>query len=645
MSSDANPLDPFNSSSTSATSVAASTVRPRNRRLISFVGDGADEAGGLGAGSVSQQAGYTPGATGTLTAGPSSLRNATPSPYSSRTVSPNPRRQFTRSPSGFAGAETFSNGLRTRSGWSANSSGRKSSGFAADLLDTSWSSLQGFASAVMGTSNAHANNRSPLNGSRQRKPSESDYFENGGRKRAGLPATWGPSGPHVTQTPPGSKEDRRAIIQSKKRELLLQANGDSMPDSQGNYKRRTSLEYSPSPARRVEQDDDDSLVYIHRVQPTDSLTGVSIRYGCPLPVLRKSNGFWPSDSIQSRKIVVLPVASCTLKGRRIHVDHNPNQLNRDTNDADDSLNDNSSLVPNTSSTQASRAGESSGGLDDPFFSSQPGKDSSQAPLWKHESWVEVDGFSSPVELGRVARRTLGFFPRARRKSQAHSEAYSDLDTSPSKNQTHRTFSHSPIPHSRGRSTTNSSNISSSSRSHQRNHSIVLFGPGGVGTLDRNATGPGPAPDKLNAFVSAHLPNLAISSQPPPVMGSFHGYNDRISFDSESTLHSSSSTTGLENIGGAIEGWFRKVATKAKSGLNELQQPIQPHDHLGIGGNGDLIELNEASEAGRANSPGWRENTQRRDNRQISSSSNASAPWGSVRGRGIGLKESAKTNGD
>jgi hypothetical protein len=61
--------------------------------------------------------------------------------------------------------------------------------------------------------------------------------------------------------------------------------------------------------------------------------------------------------------------------------------------------------------------------------------------------------------------------------------------------------------------------------------------------------------------------------------------------------SASSTTGLENVGGAIEGWMRKMASRAKTGLNELQSGMQtPQGQaVGIGGMGDLIELNDGLE--------------------------------------------------
>jgi hypothetical protein len=67
----------------------------------------------------------------------------------------------------------------------------------------------------------------------------------------------------------------------------------------------------------------------------------------------------------------------------------------------------------------------------------------------------------------------------------------------------------------------------------------------------------------------------------------------------SSAPSTASYSNLENVGGAIEGWMRKMATRAKTGLNEMQQGSSsgtPHGHaMGISGLGDLIELSDGLE--------------------------------------------------
>ncbi|KAI1949866.1 hypothetical protein LOZ57_002345 [Ophidiomyces ophidiicola] len=606
-------------SSSTSTTTTATALRPRNRRILSFVEDegaGLGDVDGLG-GSDPAAASVAAGLLGSKRGG----GGGGPAPYAV-TGSSNAQRRFA---------------ARTAPGPAGNDASRRApaAGFAADLLGSSWSSIQGFASAVMGGADGSSplKNKAPVNGYRRAPGLGSEpfsRFRDGGRVRPGLPSAWGPSSSSAAaQVVPGSKEERHAILQSKKREMLMQVNGDSIPDTQSNYKRRSSLEDPCCSAvgAPVEQDDGDALVYIHQVQPNDSLTSVSIRYGCPLPVVRKSNGFWPSDSIQSRKIVVLPVASCSIKGRRIPSNRDLNQsaLSRGTAAVDDHVDDSSSLMPSASSTAPFGRGDFVSEPDDPFSPSKSDKRSDPTPLWIHESWVNVQGHSSPVELGRVPKRTLGFFPRARRKSQGHSDAYSDLDSS-SPGRMALGSIHSPqTSHFRDRSVSRSKHASP--YRHPPRHGIFLSGPGGVGTLDRNVTGPGPAPDKLNAFVSTHLPNLAIP--PPPT----DAHNESLYSDSASNASTAHSNIGIENIGGAIEGWFRKVATKAKVGLNDFQQPAQPHGYLGIGGNGDLIEMDETSDSGPTGTLKVSEQTR---GRMKTSSSDVLNGWGnhSTRGRNI-----------
>ena len=98
----------------------------------------------------------------------------------------------------------------------------------------------------------------------------------------------------------------------------------------------------------------------------------------------------------------------------------------------------------------------------------------------------------------------------------------------------------------------------------------MQGPGGVGTLGKEVHSPGPAQDRLNKLFAAHLPNVA----------------PRASLESST----STSSTGIENMGGAIEGWVRKFATRAAATL----QSNDSRDRSGIG---DLIELSDAFELG------------------------------------------------
>ncbi|KAK2741514.1 hypothetical protein FQN55_008266 [Onygenales sp. PD_40] len=601
MTSNTNKGDVFHSATSSrAASVnQSSSVRPRNRRLISlFDGDDGDDGSGT-ATATDQSSGLLTASN--VNSSPPRSRNATPSPR--------PSRHPSRAPTDSLNRDGPSSRARLGNGWMDNRQNKQANPLSAEFWESSWSSLQGLASVVLGNEEEGGTRSStPASGGQgqrqghRRKPSKANFVHDA---KTG-PSSWGPSGFFNKQLGMGTKEERQSMVQALKRQTLLQANGNATPDSQGNYKRRDSGD-GPRGSVSVpppEQDDSDALVYVHHVQANDSITGVCIRYGCQPAVMRKANGFWPSDSIQARKTVLLPVEACTLKGRRIprkeeHID----LLSADVND--DPFVDNSSLVPDSKPTPGFGYGDfglQAGHYSRSAASSVSGKAPKQAPQWTHECWVQVDEFPDAVEIGRVSRRTLGFFPRARRKSQVI-VPYSDSDdTAPSlsKDITHdinfnnnasKYPTSSPLlSPSRDRSVS-SSKPPSTYRSHRHRGSFTLSGPGGVGTLGRSAEGPGPSTDKLNKFINTHLPHLAVPPPPPSQqLSSSPGPPlPRASMDSTSTIVSTTSSTGLENVGGAIEGWVRKMARGAKSGITELQQQ---GSHLGIGGMGDLIELDD-----------------------------------------------------
>ena len=671
----------------STSSTSASTIRPRNRRLVSFVEDSSGEDGEVARLRGSQDRNAS---SSGLSAASSTRLRTSPSPSTSRDASPIPRKHpsrpttTTRTTSSSSYRDSPSP-KRSKPPPAWDSQGKKpvASGFSTDFWSSSWSSLQSLASSVMGSGTSGAENSgfSWINGQPNRNPPAVGSLRGGpgARSKPSLTSAWGPSNLAWKEMAPGSKEERDALVQAKKREALLLANGDTMTDSQGNYKRRDSSEGAQSFTQTSEDHDSETLVYIHQVQPNDSLTSVSIRYGCQPGVLRKANGFWPNDSIQVRSTVVIPVNACTIKGRPIRHEETVHYdvgdlLQEDTNP------DTSSLNPSDQPTNLADAGEYFPTLrQESTTSSISGRRTGKAPSWKHEYWVQVDGFPEPLELGRVPRGTLGFFPRARRKSQTQFKPYSDNDDTPSLPPSNTQYSiprtsaspdrqkrpsivsssrTSPGPSSfRDRSTSNNKNMSSKGPSRHRRHrsSFFLSGTGGVGTLDHSAIEPGPGPDRLNNFVTSHIPNLAI--QPPPLEP--HGSTTesgrrppRLSFDSSSSVTSNSSTTGLENVGGAIEGWFRKVATRAKTGLNDQQPSSQLRNDLGIRGNGDLIELGDTRESSRTATPSpapGRSREQRRLGSTLRASSSTPGAPGSLdniaRGRQSNTSEMSRTKHD
>lgn len=385
---------------------------------------------------------------------------------------------------------------------------------------------------------------------RRRRPMEATH----GRNTSAPPAQWGPSGGE-RQVGLGTREGRRMLVQARKRETLLAASGHITPDGSGRYKRRDSDERNHTSAPPREQDDREALVYLHKVKPEDTLAGVMIKYGCQPNIFRKANRLWPNDSIQVRKTVVLPVDACGVKGRKIlEPGNSSNSLGYGPTEE---------IMPTPTAFQSpwSDLHDSPRGKGTPLSSIPTSPSISislsnpEEPPWKHDSWVMIDGFSDAVEIARLSHKTLGYFPRSRRKSLT----FSDVGTPPaSLDLPTRSYQSSPP----GGQKSKSRSSSGSYLTHQ------LQGPGGVGTMGRDVRSPGPAQDGLNKLFAAHLPNLAPRK-------------------SSESVNSSSSygNGGIENVGGAIEGWMRKLATKAANSV----QPSTPGGRSGVG---DLIELSE-----------------------------------------------------
>lgn len=478
----------------------------------------------------------------------------------------------------------------------------ESSRAAVDFFDASWTSLQSLASSVLGSDIARPATTNGSTRTHVRKPSRPDPYMRP-PARTSTPATWGPSAPSTPEIGSGTQEERQALVQAKKREALLLADTGPAWSTTPRHKRRDSRDRTGH--SNIDPDlDEDALAYIHHVQSTDTITGVTIRYGCQPAVFRKANGFWPSDSIQGRKTVLLPVDSCSVKGRPIRPRMGEDLLG-DGRQEGESLEDmnGSSIAPTTSSTSVE------GGT-----SASPAAEIEGDRIWRHESWVHIEGFPAPVEIGRVPRRALGFFPRTRRKSVSYSDSVSSPlsgrgTTAPSSpSPIDSGFTQPVIPKwSRPHADSSASRTSSKGKPgirHQRQRSnIQLSGPG-VGTLDHDSNAPGPAMDGLSKFFAQHMPNLAPVARPP---------NFESSSESASTA-AANTPTSLDNLGGAVESWVRKMTTRAKASLNELQQTPGPATHdpaqaVGRRGNGDLIELNDGMESRSSSNaisePRWR----------------------------------------
>lgn len=563
-------------SASASTRTSTSEVRSRPRRFVSLM-DGDEDTSNS---NISYHNDLQLLSSAVPEIGASGSRGASPSPLSSRGVSPLPMIRPSRAP------ESLNRGIRSviTSDW--NGAPKQSSSRAAvDFLDSSWSSLQSMASSVLGSDMGRTTPSNAAQVLSRRKPSRPDIHYNAPRSNS---STWGPAGRSTPEIGVGTKEERQAMVQAKKREALLLA--DTGPTSSRNirHKRRISEDYAdqaPDP-----EHDEEALAYVHNVQAIDSITGVTIKYGCQVAVFRKANGFWPNDDIQSRNTVLLPVDACTVKGRPVQPKDTVNLLTKSSRDP---LEDpkGSSIVPPPTPSPARTTSHTS--------------ESERNRSWKHESWVQIDGFPAPVEIGRVPRRSLGFFPRTRRKSIP----YTDIEPSGSSRESPRLSSPPGSPRSAAGQFPGTRPRDEQPKPtgpsypirprHLRQRSSIQLTGTGVGTLDRTSTVPGPALDGLTRFFAQHMPTLA----PPPPPANVR----RSSFESASTVTSNTST-GLENIGGAFEGWVRKVTTRAKAGITELQQ-ASPNQRAcdrsrqtGIRGQGDLIELDDACSLDGRNSP-------------------------------------------
>ncbi|EHK20239.1 uncharacterized protein TRIVIDRAFT_126760, partial [Trichoderma virens Gv29-8] len=154
-------------------------------------------------------------------------------------------------------------------------------------------------------------------------------------------------------------------------------------------------------------------------------------------------------------------------------------------------------------------------------------------LWSRDSiqvrkWVIIpvdacevrDSLPEPVEIGRIARQKMGYFPPRRKKAVSFSSTpRQSLDTTEQIEQplSRRQSSVGDQPPSLGRG--------ESFRSHGDGDGpdmrpAWMRRSGGVGSLSRNIRAPGPDKDYLNSWAKKHFPGLNIDDLPSmSVMGS------------------------------------------------------------------------------------------------------------------------------
>lgn len=572
------------SSRTSSTPAASSTLRPRTARLISGLDD---ETSSIG----------------TSTAGAStSVRVASPrdSPFGSRSGSP-------AIPSRYPSRTSPADRPRTAGPQNKNNA----SGSSGSLLGSfggSWSALQGLASNVLGSD---AGSNGIAAGKRKAEPTT---IHRRTASSSPAPSNWGISSSTASIIAAGSKEDHISKVREAKRKDMLRANGQIYPDTVGNFKRRTSDDASfPGVVGMATEEHGDALVYVHQVHASDTIAGVAVKYNCQASIIRKANRMWLNDPIQVRRTIVLPVDACGIKGRPCSsptVQEEVDILGDETEAL--SMYESPSAVSSTSARNGWHQSSDQENTRPPEAASSVSS-SAEEPPWKHDSWVMLPGFPAPTEIARLPRRDLGFFPRARRKSNT----YSDIGTPKTSFDIPRTAS-SPastpkaVPSPRPSFNSKRPSFTSRGRSNSQSLASLLQGPGGVGTLDRTTRIPGPAPDSLNRILGPHLPNV----EPPPyqtvytpwLTPSDDSLDDLISFNNYRQKGiAGGGSTGMEwqDVGGAIEKWIRKTARKAATALetssNNAKGKNVAMQAMSTGtGEGDLIELVDSFEIGEGN---------------------------------------------
>ncbi|KAL7805496.1 hypothetical protein V8C26DRAFT_417767 [Trichoderma gracile] len=462
--------------------------------------------------------------------------------------------------------------------------------FFEDSWHQSWSSVQGFASSLLsvaenpgdmprsraGAQSGNASSTSLWN----RIPSNLGGIASKSFIRGSSPASQGPRA--ANRVAAGSSDERESALKTAQRASVLENN--RALDYSRNYKRRNSDEVASENSQPEEY-----LVYIHKIQPSDTYAGIILRYKCQEDAFRKANGLWSRDSIQVRKWVVLPVDACEVRGRPCDP-----SLNSQNHAATNSHENTSQPTPDT-------------------FFKIPGEGSAQeeentekeAMPWSHVRWVKIDSLPEPVEIGRIARQKMGYFP-PRRKKTGRTVSFSStprqsLDASTTSDQIDQ-------PMSRRQSAAGDRPPLLGRRDSLRSHGSSeapdmrpawMRRAGGVGSLSRNVRAPGPDKDYLNSWAKKHFPGLDMDKLPSmSVMGSEMA---RFGFGREpaeivegnfqeggDTESPSNQNNGLDKAAAAVETWLRTAWSKRSMGplIGGLprQRNTNGQDF------GDLIEL-------------------------------------------------------
>lgn len=561
------PAKPSSHLSSSALSPAphaavSSSVRPRNRRVVSS-GEDDDVSGPRPPGQDS---------------GLLSVYSAS----TSRTASPRPR------PPRRSGTSMSPN----RDAGGAGTLGQ----FLGDSWTQSWGSIQGFASTLLSAGD------DPLQrgGAPQKPRSRSRGASRPGKNQT----SWGPAPPSRNPGPgdvaAGSLAERETALKAARTASVLESHDgvNGGLDITGRHKRRNSDEVAPDSSQP-----EDCLVYIHHVQPDDTYAGLILRYKCREDVFRKANGLWSRDSIQTRKWLALPVDACEIRGRPCEAPSWHNSRGADL------------LAPTP--TAADELSSSRQGTHGDFFSraangrtTNDKKAPDEDTHWTHVRWVQIDSLHQPVQIGRVARQALGYFPPRRKKSIMTASSLStprqssDLSSIPpgslERPSSRRQSSLSSRPQLSGTPVSSRSRVGSDMADGRP---AWMRRPGGVGSMGQNMRAPGPDKDYFNSWTSKHLPGLNIEALPSmSVMGSEtarfgfasgpSGIVESPFEDGRDTASASRQGSGLDRAAATVESWLRGALAKRPG--TPLIGSLARSTGLPAGrDDGDLIELADA----------------------------------------------------
>ncbi|OIW32397.1 hypothetical protein CONLIGDRAFT_642116 [Coniochaeta ligniaria NRRL 30616] len=566
-------------------------------------------------------------------------RNRRPAPSNSTsllsTPSGSPSRGASPIPSARIGSVTGRNNAGVgRAGSPASFSGGLGQGVSSWAAPT-WSSLQGLASSFLGGTIGGADgpgdDRKDGRG-KSRAGSRKSSGLAGRRTPSGLgngsaaSGAWGPeppdAKPRLNDVAAGCLAEREAKLKAMKTASVLQShegvNGGL--DVSGRFKKRRSDEDLRGSGAAQSEETEEHLVYIHHVQPSDTYAGIVLKYRCREDAFRKANGLWSRDNtyIQVRKWLALPVDACEIRGRPCEAPSYYNSNNVDL------------LAPIPDATAQ----------DDPFSTGkapehhhQPNQTFDEDRPWTHVRWVTIDNFTAPVEIARVPRKALGYFPPRRKKSLQHT--VSSLSTPRgSMDVPSITLGSEPHDHAQSPASTTATSRRMSMLSATGTRSVGdldnphrpawMRRPGGVGSLHGKVRGP--ERDYFNSWTKKHLPGLNIESLPSmSVMGSESArfgfdeavvgndspglpagivespFEDGRDVEGVSRAGGGANGTGLDKAAAAVETWLRGAFAKPGTGTPVLGPRGRGYGpgggHQGQGGRlveGDLIELTDTN---------------------------------------------------